>query len=1508
MSARGQNEAPSPAARPGDRTEWRVLRNIGLLLGLVVAGAMVILFEMARRHQAAHDLALQAMDYHLFTVLRCNAIERELDAVTLRMSRDARLPRPPGLLPPARQAIEHAKTLVAREFGAIEKRQAVYAAGAFTPALEVVRRSVREFEAINTGEAAPAPTEVVQIINRFRQALGELGSQHLGAHERLVGGFARDEASEELLFFVGLVAGATLLTGAVVAWLTWWLLTERRADAERLRASEERRRTIFLTEPECIKLLNERCELMEMNPAGLELIEADSFDAVRGHNVLPIVAPEDRDAFAQLNERVFRGESGKLEFEIIGLRGTRRRVETHAVPLRDRGGKVTAALGITRDVTGRRQAEAALAAERNLLRTLIDAVPEHIYVKDPAGRFLVVNEAHRRMLMALNPQEPVGHTVRDYFPPEIAAGFEQDDRRILEGGEPIIGREEPCVTGSGERRFYLTSKAPLRAPDGKITGLVGISRDITELKRAEEALRTSEELFRTLATVSPIGIFRTDAAGRCVYVNPRWSEISGYPLEAALGDGWRRALHPEDAPRRLTVWDASLAAGQFPAQEYRYLRPDGREVWVVTQVMPTRDAQGAVTGWVGAVMDVTERHQAEAEVRRSLESLQVLIDSLPAYISFVDATERYVVVNRRYEDWFGRPAGELIGRRLEEIHPPEVYAEMRPHVRRVLAGEPVFYERHLPDVSGTFRWLEVRYVPRVEAGGKVTGFFALVFDVTESRQAAQALRRSEELLRRAQAVARVGSWELDVRSNRLEWSDETLRMFGVSRQEGLNYDRFLACVHPEDRERVDRAWKAALAGAPYNIEHRICANGETRWVVERAEVTFDEARQPVRAVGTVQDITELKRVELALREAQQRLQDILASLDVVLWSASVDGQTVLYISPSAERLYGRPAADFYANPRLWLEFVHPDDRSRVEQSMREMIQSGLDTGGYYSMEYRFHRADGQLRWMRDTGRIVRDAAGRPVRLDGIATDITGQRRAEVERERLAAILQATSDLVGLADAQGRALYINPAGRRLLGIPADKDVSGVDIRTYHPPWAERKVLEEGIPRAIREGSWSGETALWGADGREVPVSQVILAHVGADGKPECLSTIARDISERLAIEKALRERERAHASLIANLSGMVYRCRNDAQWTMEFVGGQCEAITGYTPEQLRDNREVAFGDLVHPEDAGPLWEKCQANLAARRACSNEYRIRTARGEWIWVWDQAQGVYAEDGSLIAIEGIISDITERRRLEAEMRALNETLESRVRERTAELSAANAELARRAQELEALNRELEAFSYSVSHDLRAPLRSIDGFSQALVEDCGPRLDEQGRAHLQRVRAATQRMAGLIDDLLELSRLSRAELERQPVDLSSLAAEVTAELRAAEPRRNVETIIAPGLTGRGDPRLLRLVLENLLENAWKFTRQRDDARVEFGAMEADGQRAFFVRDNGAGFDTAYAHKMFGAFQRLHSQSEFEGSGIGLATVQRIIHRHGGRVWARGVVGQGAVFHFTLPD
>lgn len=344
---------------------------------------------------------------------------------------------------------------------------------------------------------------------------------------------------------------------------------------------------------------------------------------------------------------------------------------------------------------------------------------------------------------------------------------------------------------------------------------------------------------------------------------------------------------------------------------------------------------------------------------------------------------------------------------------------------------------------------------------------------------------------------------------------------------------------------------------------------------------------------------------------------------------------------------------------------------------------------------------------------------------------------------------------------------------------------------------------------------------------------------------------------------------------------------DRRGVIKFANCQAVNWFGYPVEEmLGQSVEMLVPDAFRAIHQS-LRESYQANPLPRpMGAGLDLHVRRKDGFELPVEISLSPLATEDGLLVT--AIIRDVSDRREADRRIRELNARLEERTRE------------------LEAINRELEAFSYSVSHDLRAPLRGIDGFSQALLEDYGTRLDSTGQDYLRRIRAGTQRMGRLIDDLLHLSRIMRADMVMEQVDLTALAKVVAADLSAREPGRLVDFDIQPGLCGEADSHLIRVVLDNLFGNAWKFTGGRVPARIEFGVARRDDGHAFYVRDNGAGFDMSYVDKLFGAFQRLHAESEFQGTGIGLATVKRVIQRHGGRVWAEGAVDGGATFWFTL--
>jgi PAS domain S-box-containing protein len=497
-----------------------------------------------------------------------------------------------------------------------------------------------------------------------------------------------------------------------------------------------------------------------------------------------------------------------------------------------------------------------------------------------------------------------------------------------------------------------------------------------------------------------------------------------------------------------------------------------------------------------------------------------------------------------------------------------------------------------------------------------------------------------------------------------------------------------------------------------------------------------------------------------------------------------------------------------------------------------------------------------------------------------------------------AILAAVPDIIMRVDSNKVYTWANKAGQEFFG----DDVVGREASLYfegeQDTYETVKPVFNGEEKVIYVESWQRRE-----DGEKRLLAWWCRVLKDSDGRVSGALSTARDITERKWAEEELKRYQEHLEDQVEKRTAELreswkqYRdlyegsrdgfVRVDMEGNIKEFNRAYKEMLGYADEELK---EITYKDIT-PDKWHSMEEDVVREQILARGYSEVYEkeYRRKDGTIFPVELRTYLIKDEDGNPSGMWAFIRDITGRKQAEAAIEKLNR------------------ELQRRAAELEAMNRELESFSYSVSHDLRAPLRAVSGFSQILLEDCSDRLDREGKEYLRRVHAASQNMSQLIDDLLNLSRVTRGEMRHERVDLSTIARMIAKELQESRPERHVKFIIEERIFVNGDMRLLRIMLRNLMENAFKFTGGQSHATIEFGVTHYHGEPAYCVRDNGAGFDMAYAHKLFGAFQRLHSQAEFPGTGIGLAIVQRIIHRHGGRVWAEGKVNEGATFCFTLP-
>ncbi len=903
------------------------------------------------------------------------------------------------------------------------------------------------------------------------------------------------------------------------------------------------------------------------------------------------------------------------------------------------------------------------------------------------------------------------------------------------------------------------------------------------------------------------------------------------------------------------------------------------------------------------------------------------------------------------------------------------------------------------------------------------------------------------LLDEIQQLVQLGSWDWDLATRRVCWSDELYRILG-HRPHGIvpSYEAFMEQVHSDERALIRDTIEGVLRQhGPFTYDTCIVRpDGAVRYVRVRGKVVADERGNPKRLLGTVQDVTAQR---LATETVQERADLLDLSRDAIYvrdfatgairyWN---QGAVTMYgwgkdevqgrpahvllktiFSPSMDRIHaqllesghwkgtlvqttkdgrklllesrwdlkrdvhGQPIAVLVSNTDVTAEkslqaqfelmvrnmadyavyltdpegriqswnagaahlkgyqdteivgrsfscFFTPEDlRDGRPRRLLEQVR----TRGYAREEVCHVKKDGSRFWAELSLNAVRDPLGRLVGIGMVTRDLTlrDQFESELRRseEKFRNIFERASIGVGLADAQGRFVEVNPALVTILGYPPE-EVRGQNYLDFTHP--DDRDYCARLVRELVEGlsdCFSVEKRFRRKDGTYIWVSSTVAAIPGPDGRPTAILGIIEDITQRKEADRILRhardeleervlertrelrqayealkdedeERKRVEVELrerqqtlneaqhLAHMGNWEWDLKtNRVTWSDELY-----RIYGQTPQSFGATFE-AFLAQIHPDDRHRVRATVERTLESHEPYVLEEHIVRPDGECRILSSTGRLTLDAAGRPSKLQGTCLDITEYKRVEAEIRRLNSDLERRVAERTSQLEAAN--------------KELEAFSYSVSHDLRAPLRSIDGFSLAILEDYADRLDAVGKDYLRRVRMSSQRMAELIDDMLQLSRLTRGELHVGEVDLGAIAADIVQDLRRSAPDRDVDVVIAPGLMACGDPRLLRSVLENLLGNAWKFTSKHPHACIEFGRTLGGGRSDFFVRDDGAGFDMGYADKLFKPFSRLHSDSEFQGTGIGLATVQRIIHRHGGRIWAEGDVEKGATFYFNLGE
>jgi len=1250
------------------------------------------------------------------------------------------------------------------------------------------------------------------------------------------------------------------------------------------------------------------------------------------------------------------------------------------------------------EITQRKRAEEELRKSGELFRLAMDNMPDAISIYDAERRYQFINAAGLRRIG--KPLESlVGRRIDEVYEEETRSAFWPALMRTYEMGTPQT-IETRLKMPTGLYDLIMTFVPMLK--DGQVHRVLNFTFDITERKRAEDAVQTSEQLLKLFIDHAPASLAMFDREMRYLSVSRRW--MSDYGLgERDLRGLSHYDLFPEIPERWKAIHRRALAGEVVRDDNDRFDRLDGSVQWLRWEVLPWHDAAGDVGGILVFSEDITERKKAEEAQGR----LAAIVESAEDAIIGEDLNGIIQTWNVGAENVFGYRAEEVIGKPISLLVPPGHTDEVPEILARIKRGEHIEnFETERMRKDGTIVPVSLKFSAIKDASGRVIGASKIAHDVTERKRAQEErettvaflrlvneCRETSDLVRAAAEFfqQRSGCEAVGIRlHDKQDYPYFETRGFS---NEFVQLESRLCSCDREGNPVLDSAGTPVLACMCGNV---ICGrfdpskpfftkrgsfwtNSTTELLATTTEVDR-QARTRNRCNGEGYESVSLIGLtlgdeRLGLLQLNDKRKGRFTLETITLWERLADYLAVALAKFRSDEAL-RESEERYRNLFNTMDEGFCIIKMIFDAEGRPVDYRFLEVNAAFEKQTGLHDATGKLmrdlapaheaHWFEIYGKIaltgvplrfVNEAraldrwydvyayrVGRPEdqQVAILFNDISGHKKAEEALHKSSRTLKALSNsskaVIRAEDETSFmndvcAIIVEDCGFSMVWIGFAENDEAKSVRpvahagleegyleTLQITWDDTERGRGPTGRAIRTGKVAvcrnmltdPAFTLWREEALRRGYASSIVFPFWADDKVFGAITIYSKEADPFSEEEV-----KLLAELADDLAyGIMTLRMRAAHKAAETALRSSEARYRNLFETMSEGfsiDEIILDDTGTPVDlryleVNPAFERHTGLKAAdivgrttlelfptaERAWFERYGKVALTGEpaHFEEWFGPLGryyevsVYRTEPNRFAV--VFIDITERKKAEADIMKLSENM------------------AARNLELESVNKELDAFNYSVSHDLRAPLRTVSGFSKIIYEDYADKLDEQGRDYLSRIKNGSDRMTHLIDDLLRLSHISRQNVERMDYDLSTLAFAVVNSLPETAPARNTEVVIAEGLRAVVDPNLMKIALTNLFDNAWKFTSKTENARIEFGVTEKDAKIVYFVKDNGAGFDPDYAERMFRPFQRLHSEKEFEGTGIGLAIVERIIRRHDGRVWAEGEAGKGATIYFTL--